>query len=175
LVSGNGTNLQAILDACKQGTLGDEVVLVVSNNAEAYALTRAKKHQVPTLVTGQEPEMIAALQNADVALICLAGFMKILSPVFVRTFPRRIINIHPSLLPAFPGLQSIRQALEAGVTTTGVTVHFVDEGVDTGPIILQEKLDVLKTDTVESLTERIHQLEHRLYCQAIQKIAKGEL
>lgn len=175
LVSGHGSNLQTLLDACQMGVLDAEVVLIVSNKPEAYALTRARRNNISTLVSKEETEMIAALQKAKVDLICLAGFMKILSPKFIQAFPKRIINIHPSLLPNFPGLNAVQQALEAGVQVTGVTVHFVDTGVDTGPIILQASVNVLKNDTVESLTERIHAEEHKLYPKAIQLIATGEI
>lgn len=175
LVSGNGTNLQAIIDACEQKKIDAEVAVVVSNNPKAFALRRAQKHNIPRFSfadgPGQERGIVSALKEHGVDLVCLAGFMKILSSAFLKEFPNRVINIHPALLPAFPGLNAQRMALEHGVKITGATVHFVNEGTDTGPIILQSAVPVYDDDTEESLRARILQEEHKVYPQAIQRIA----
>jgi phosphoribosylglycinamide formyltransferase-1 len=180
LVSGSGTNLQAIIDACIPSV---EIVLVLSNNPEAYALERAKKHGIPVEVADHrrypdreeyDKHLLKVLESYRVDLIALAGFMRILSPFFVKAYKNRIINIHPALLPSFPGIHSAKQALESGVKYTGCTVHFVDEGVDTGPIILQAAVPVYDDDDEASLLERIHKEEHRIYPEAIDLIACGE-
>ena len=179
-VSGNGTNLQAIIDA---GIPSVEIVLVLSNNPVAYALERARKHGIPVEVadhrqySGREEyeiHLLKVLEPYCLDLIALAGFMRILSPMFVKAYKNKIINIHPALLPAFPGIHSARQALESGVKYTGCTVHFVDEGVDTGPIILQTAVPVYDDDDEESLLEKIHKEEHRIYPEAIDLIACGK-
>ncbi len=179
-VSGSGTNLQAIIDACIPSV---EIVLVLSNNPEAYALERAKKHGIPVEVADHkwypdreeyDKHLLKVLESYRVDLIALAGFMRILSPFFVKAYKNRIINIHPALLPSFPGIHSAKQALESGVKYTGCTVHFVDEGVDTGPIILQAAVPVYDDDDEASLLERIHEEEHRIYPEAINLIACGK-
>lgn len=179
-VSGSGTNLQAIIDA---GIQSVEIVLVLSNNPDAYALERAKKHGIPAEVADHknysgreeyEKHVLELLQPYNVGLIALAGFMRILSPHFVRAYKNRIINIHPALLPSFPGMHAAKQALESGVKFTGCTVHFVDEGVDTGPIILQAVVPVRDDDDEKSLLERIHEEEHRIYPEALKFIASGK-
>lgn len=179
-VSGSGTNLQAIIDA---GIQSVEIVLVLSNNPDAYALERAKKHGIPAEVADHknysgreeyEKHVLELLQPYNVGLIALAGFMRILSPHFVRAYKNRIINIHPALLPSFPGMHAAKQALESGVKFTGCTVHFVDEGVDSGPIILQAVVPVRDDDDEESLLERIHGEEHRIYPEALKFIASGK-
>lgn len=179
LVSGNGTNLQAILDACSTKAIAATISVVISNNPEAYALKRAESYHIPCYVVENnrnlEPSLLKILKQHQVELVCLAGFMKLLSPSFIKEYPRRILNIHPALLPAFPGLNAQRQALEAGVKVTGATVHFVDEGCDTGPIILQSIVPVYDEDTVETLRARILKEEHKIYPQAIQKIATQSL
>lgn len=179
LVSGNGSNLQAILDACATKAIAATVSVVISNNPEAYALKRAESYHVPCYVVENnrnlEPSLLKILKQHQVELVCLAGFMKLLSPSFIKEYPRRILNIHPALLPAFPGLNAQRQALEAGVKVTGATVHFVDEGCDTGPILLQSIVPVYDEDTVETLRARILKEEHKIYPQAIQKIATQSL
>ncbi|MDP2599704.1 MAG: phosphoribosylglycinamide formyltransferase [Deltaproteobacteria bacterium] len=178
LVSGRGSNLQAIIDACEKNKIDAEVSVVISNNPGAFAMERAKKHNIPIEVVdakNPEPEILQTLGKYRVDLVCLAGFMKILSPAFVKAYPAKIINIHPALLPAFPGLHAQKQALDAGVKMTGATVHFVDEGCDTGPIILQKSVPVLENDSLESLTQRILEAEHEIYPQAIQRIATGSL
>ena len=176
-VSGSGTNLQAMLDADIEPA---EIVLVFSNNPEAYALERARSHNIPTEVISHkgygtreeyEEDIIRVLEPHNIDLIALAGFMRILSPLFVRHYKNRILNIHPALLPSFPGMHAARQALEYGVKYTGVTVHFVDEGVDTGPIILQSVVDIEEGDTEDTLLEKLHIVEHKLYPEAIALIS----
>lgn len=175
LVSGNGTNLQAILDACAQKKIDAEAAVVISNQPSAYALERAKKAHVPALCLDHETKIIEALQTCPVDLVCLAGFMKILSGPFLKMFPNRVINIHPALLPSFSGLNAQRRALEHGVKISGATVHFVDEGTDTGPIILQSAVPVYNEDTEETLRARILVEEHKIYPQAIQLLATQSL
>ena len=178
LVSGNGTNLQAIIDACEQKIIDAEIKVVLSNNPKAKALQRAHKHGIPVAVVVDrtwENEILERLQSHQVDLVCLAGFMKILSHKFIQKFPNRILNIHPSLLPSFPGLNAQSQALVHGVQFSGVTVHFVDEGCDTGPILLQSVVKILDNDTVESLCKRILKEELKIYPKAIQLIATNTL
>lgn len=179
LVSGRGSNLQAILEACSSKNFPARVAVVISNNPEAPALDRAKKFGVPSVVARngahQEEEILEGLRQYDVGLVCLAGFMKILSPKFVAAFKNKIMNIHPSLLPSFPGLGAQKKALESGAKRSGATVHFVDEGCDTGPIILQSEVTVHKDDTVESLSERILKEEHKIYPKAIELFATKRL
>ena len=182
--SGRGTNLQAILDATRAGRLRARVALVVSDRPAAFALRRARRAGVDARYlaprrypsrAAYERELIRLCESAGVRLICLAGFMRILSPVFVRRFRRRILNIHPALLPAFPGAATIRDALAWGVKVTGVTVHLVDEQVDHGPIILQEAVAVAPHDTTASLLARLHRVEHRLYPRAIALMLAGRV
>jgi phosphoribosylglycinamide formyltransferase-1 len=184
LISGSGTNLQAIIDAIAQGNLEATIRLVLSNRADAYGLIRARNHGLPTVVVPHtnfpsretfEAEVIRELQAHGVELVVLAGFMRLLSPFFIRAFPQRIMNIHPALLPAFPGTHVQRQALEQGVRIAGATVHFVDEEMDHGPIIAQAAVPVYPDDTEESLSARILAQEHRIYPQAIQLFAEGRL
>lgn len=184
LASGGGTNLQSIIDACSAGTLTAEIVLVISNNPETGALERARRAQIPVRCIDHrrfasreefDREVVAALRAAGVELVCLAGFMRLISTVFLEAFPYRIINIHPALLPAFPGLHVQRQALEYGARFSGCTVHFVDSGTDTGPIIIQAVVPVLEDDTEETLAARILREEHRIYPRAIQLFAEGRL
>ena len=184
LASGGGTNLQSIIDRCADGSLNAEIVLVISNNPGAGALDRARQAGIPCLCIDHrefadreefDRAVVAALQEAGVELVALAGFMRIISGVFIEAFPNRIMNIHPALLPAFPGLHVQRQALEYGARFTGCTVHFVDGGIDTGPIVIQAVVAVLDDDTDESLAARILQQEHRIYPRAIQLFAEGRL
>jgi len=184
LVSGRGTNLQAILDAIKEGRLTARVVAVVSDNPRAYALERAQKAGVPafTLLPADfsskeeyEEALVQLCKQQGAEAVALAGYMRILGPKFLQAFPSRVVNIHPSLLPSFPGLRAQKQALDYGVRYSGCTVHFVDEGVDSGPIILQAVVPVLPEDTEESLSERILLQEHRLYPKALQLLAEGRL
>lgn len=184
LVSGSGTNLQAIIDAVRAGTLPAEIALVLSNRPGVKALERAAAAEIPQRCIPHqdfpnraafEDALCAALDEVQPDGIVLAGFDRVLSPEFVRRYPHRIFNIHPALLPAFPGLHAARQALAYGVKVTGVTVHFVDEGTDTGPIILQETVPIHPTDTEESLLERLHAVEHRLFPEALRLFAAGRL
>lgn len=184
LASGRGSNLQAIIDAIEAGQLDALLAVVISDRAEAQALARARKHGAkalsvdPRAYQGREAfdgALLAILEEHRVELVCLAGFMRILTPFFVKTFKGRILNIHPALLPAFPGLHPQRQALEHGVKVAGATVHFVDEGVDSGPIILQAAVPVREDDTEETLSARILAEEHQIYPRAIQLFAEERL
>lgn len=180
-VSGSGSNLQAIIDASIPSI---EIALVFSNNPDAFALKRAENHSIPTLVVNHrdfksreefEGEILKHLEPLGIELIVLAGFMRILSPVLVRAYANRMINLHPALLPSFPGIHAARQAIEAGVKFTGCTVHFVDEGVDSGPIILQAVVPVEDGDDEDSLLQKIHAEEHRIYPEAIRLISEGRI
>jgi len=184
LVSGSGSNLQSIIDHIEGGTLDAEIKVVLSNNPDAYALERCKKHRISSVVVDHrrfdcrenyDRRVVAILESSGVELVVMAGFMRILSPEFFRAFPRRIINIHPALLPAFPGMHVQQKALEYGVKFAGCTVHFADEGIDTGPIIIQSVVPVYDDDTAESLSARILKEEHRIYPQAIQYYAEGRI
>ncbi len=184
LASGRGSNLQAILDACGAGTIPARVRIVVSDVAAAHALERARRHGVDArhvdpkaYPTRQafDRAVVAILQEAAVDLVCLAGFMRLLGPEFVAAYRHRSMNIHPALLPAFPGLHVQRKAVEHGVKISGCTVHFVDEGTDTGPIVIQAAVPVYDDDTEETLAARILQHEHRIYPQAIRLFAEGRL
>jgi len=184
LVSGSGSNLQSIIDHIESGTLDAEIRVVLSNNPEAYALERCRKHHISSVVLDHrqfdcresyDRRAVAILVSSGVELVVMAGFMRILSPEFFRAFPRRIINIHPALLPAFPGMHVQQKAVEYGVKFAGCTVHFADEGIDTGPIIIQSVVPVYEDDTPESLSTRILKEEHRIYPQAIQYYAEGRL
>jgi phosphoribosylglycinamide formyltransferase 1 len=182
LGSGSGSNFQAILDAVDAGTLDARIALVMSDNGDAFILERARRRGIATALIDcrgyrtrfpeeAQRETAERLRQAGVELVCLAGFMRLAKQPLLDEFPRRILNIHPSLLPAFPGLESWKQALEAGVGETGCTVHYVDDGMDTGPVILQESVPVLPGDTPESLHTRIQAVEHRLYPEAIRVAA----
>ena len=184
LVSGSGSNLQSIIDHIEDGTLDAEIRVVLSNNAEAYALERCKKHGILAAVVDHrqfssreefDRRVIEILKRSGVDLVVMAGFMRILSPEFFRAFPQKILNIHPALLPAFPGIHVQQKAVEYGVKFSGCTVHFADEGVDTGPIIIQAVVPVLEDDTAEDLAARILKEEHRIYPQAIQYYAEGRI
>ncbi|OLB05178.1 MAG: phosphoribosylglycinamide formyltransferase [Candidatus Rokuibacteriota bacterium] len=184
LASGRGSNLQAILEACARPGFPARVAVVVGDRERAEALARARGHGVPAFWLNPkdfgdrvlyDEALRRLLDEHRVGLVCLAGFMRILTPGLVRAYAGRILNIHPSLLPAFPGLAAQRQALEYGVRVAGATVHFVDEGVDTGPIVLQAAVPVHADDTEESLSARILVEEHRLYPEAIRLFAEGRL
>ena len=184
LLSGRGSNFLAIQAAIAHGKLPDcKIALVLSNRAAAHGLAAAHElgleaHAIPAAglsPTERDQLFLTALRQAHVDLVCLAGYMRIISPAFIAAYPNRILNIHPSLLPAFPGLDAQRQALEAGVATAGCTVHFVDEQVDHGAIILQHTVPVLPHDTVETLSARILAEEHRAYPEAIRRILSSEL
>lgn len=180
LISGRGSNMVALIDAVQSGKVPEsEVVVVISDKAAAGGLEKARASGVETRVVERngrsrddhDLETISELKHRGVELVCLAGYMRLLSPVFVRAFPDRIINIHPSLLPAFPGLDAQRQALEAGVEVTGCTVHYVDEYLDHGQVILQKTVDVLPSDTLETLSDRILEQEHIAYVEALRILA----
>ncbi len=184
LCSGQGTNLQAIIQAVRSRRLKARIALVVSDNPMAYALERARAAKIPVVVIDPrryptreafDRTLARMLEKAKVKLVVLAGFMRILSPWFVRRYQRRILNIHPALLPAFPGSRGVRDALAHGVKITGVTVHLVDEKVDHGPIVLQAPVPVLDTDTEERLLQRVHRVEHRLYPEAIRQVLSGRV
>jgi phosphoribosylglycinamide formyltransferase-1 len=181
LVSGRGSNLQALIDAARRGELGGEIAVVVSNVEGAPGLERARKAGIPAVFRDHrgkkreafDAETVEILRAHHVDLVCLAGFMRLLSPDFVRAFAGRIVNIHPALLPAFPGTDAQRQAFEHGVKVSGATVHLVDEGLDSGPIVAQEAVGVLPGDTPESLAARILETEHRLYPRAVRLLLEG--
>jgi len=184
LVSGSGTNLQAILDATRSGALDAEVSLVISNQPDVRALDRAKEAGILARVISHrdfadraafDAELVAALRGAGVTHVVLAGFMRVLTTVLLDAFPWRVINIHPALLPAFPGIHAPRQALEYGVKVAGCTVHFVDAGTDSGPIIAQTAVPVLEGDTEETLSARILGEEHRLLVAVLAAIADGDV
>lgn len=184
LASGRGSNLEAILDACRDDEFPARVAVVVSDREQAPALDRARRAGVEAVFVdpkahpdraAYDASLLATLEPRRPGLVCLAGFMRVLTPLFVRRWTGRLMNIHPSLLPAFPGLHAQRQALEYGVKVAGATVHFVDEGVDTGPIIMQASVLVRPEDTEESLSARILAEEHRLYPAAIRLFAEGRL
>jgi phosphoribosylglycinamide formyltransferase 1 len=184
LISGRGSNLQAIIDACEAKKIPAKVAVVISNNPEAGGLEKAKKHHIPVVVlepkgykdkNTYELEIVKSLKQHEVGLVCLAGYMRIVGAVLLEHFPEKIINIHPSLLPSFPGLHAQQQALDHGVTVTGCTVHFVDSGCDTGPIIIQSAVPVKENDTVDVLSARILEQEHHIYPLAIEFIAKAKL
>ena len=183
LLSGRGSNFEAIADSIQAGRLQAEIAIVISNRADAPGLESAKRRGlnavlIPSKARVREEhdaEVVPALKHAQVDLICLAGYMRLLSPDFIRAFPNRIVNIHPSLLPAFPGMDAQKQALEYGVKVTGCTVHFVDEHLDHGAIILQKTVPVLDADDVHSLSARILEQEHTAYSEAISLLLSGEI
>jgi phosphoribosylglycinamide formyltransferase-1 len=182
LLSGRGSNFEALADSVAAARLPDaEIALVISNRENAPGIEKARARQIPAQVIpsrGLEREaydklVIAALEEKKVDLVCLAGYMRLLSPAFVAAFRGRILNIHPSLLPAFPGLESQRQAIEHGAKFSGCTVHFVDENLDAGPIILQAAVPIRDDDTPETLSERVLKEEHRIYTEAVRIILEG--
>jgi phosphoribosylglycinamide formyltransferase-1 len=184
LVSGYGSNLQAIIDAKQKGEIRSELALVLSSNDKAFALQRAEKAGIPTMVCrprdytnkqSVDRDMVIRLKQDKIDFICLAGYMRILTPFFIKQYPQHIMNIHPSLLPAFKGGHGIKDAFTYGVKVTGVTVHFVNEKVDNGAIILQECVPVEEGDTVDTLEDRIHRVEHKLYPRAIALYEQGRL
>ncbi len=184
LISGNGSNLQAIIDAIEKKRLDAEVRVVISNREDAYGLVRAQKHGVPTEIVDHrkfpsreafDQHLIEQFKVQQVELVVLAGFMRLLSADFVHAFSNRIMNIHPALLPAFPGLHVQRKAVEAGVRFSGCTVHFVNEECDQGPIIIQAVVPVFPDDSEESLSARILKEEHRIYPKAVQLYSEGRL
>ena len=184
LTSGRGTNLQAIIEAVKEGKIEGRISVAISDNRDAFALKRAKQNNIETKYINfknfknredYDKKIVEYLKEKDVDLVVLAGYMRILGSYFIKMYKNRIMNIHPSLLPSFPGLHAQRQAVEYGVKVSGCTVHFVDEGVDSGPIILQKAVEVKDDDTEELLAERILKEEHQIYPQAIQLFSQGRL
>ena len=182
LISGRGSNFEAIADSIEAGRLDAEIAIVISNSPRAKGLERARQRGlravcIPSKAMEREAYdrlVVAELRDARVDLVCLAGFMRLLSAYFVEEFPQRVLNIHPSLLPSFPGLEGQAQALEHGVKYTGCTVHFVDERLDAGPILIQEAVPVLDSDTEESLAARILEQEHVAYTEAIRLVLSGD-
>ncbi len=184
LCSGRGTDLQSIIDAIGRGEVHARIALVLTDKPDAYALKRAEKAGIPAACVNRkeyadresfERELVRQLQAAGVTLVVLAGFMRILTPYFVRQFPKRIMNIHPALLPSFPGAHAHRDELAYGVKVSGCTVHFVDEGTDSGPIILQVAVPVLEGDTEDTLSARVLEQEHKIYPQAIELYCEHRL
>lgn len=184
LISGRGSNMVALVDAAKSGEIPDsEVVAVISDNPDAAGLSKARDRGVEALVIERKGrsredhdlEIVSVLREREVDLVCLAGYMRLLSPEFVNTFPARIVNIHPSLLPSFPGLEAQQQAIDQGVKISGCTVHFVDEFLDSGAIIVQHAVEVRDDDTADTLAARILDREHIAYVEAVKKIASGRL
>ena len=184
LISGRGSNLRALIDGCAGGKIPVDIVLVISNNPDAGGLEHARRAKIPTKTIDHrqfsdraafDAAMTEALRAAGVELLCLAGFMRLLTPGFVATWRNRMINIHPSLLPAFPGLDTHARALAAGVRFAGCTVHFVRDETDTGPIIVQAAVPVLPDDTPESLAARVLEAEHRAYPLALRLVAEGRV
>lgn len=184
LISGSGTNLQAIMDACSAGTLDAEVAVVISNKEAAYGLERARHERVPavwidrsayTTMAEYNLTIRDALKEHDVDLVVMAGYMRLLGKEVLKQYPMRVVNIHPALLPSFPGASGLHDAWEYGVKVTGVTVHFADEKFDAGPIIAQEAVVIAEDDTIESLEARIHEAEYRIYPMALQAIAQGRV
>ncbi|MDP2929512.1 MAG: phosphoribosylglycinamide formyltransferase [Candidatus Omnitrophota bacterium] len=184
LCSGNGTNLQAIIDSVKAGYIPAKIELVISDKKEAFALERAKKAGIETITLDKkdyksreefDKDIIRRLKKSSIELVVLAGFMRLLSPRFIREYKDKILNIHPALLPSFKGTHGVKDALDCGVKVTGVTVHFVDEHLDNGPIILQKYVDIKDDDTEETLLERVHKEEYRIYPEAIKLFVEGKL
>ena len=183
LVSGSGSNLQAIIENIEAGRVDAKIKIVISNVPDVYALERAQKHGIASLVIPHrglkreeyDQKLVEALRAHGVDLVVLAGFMRIITPVLLRAFPMRVINIHPALLPAFPGTHVWQTQIDYGVKFAGCTVHFVDEGTDTGPIIIQAVVPVYDDDTADALNARILKQEHKIYSQAIQMYAQGRL
>jgi phosphoribosylglycinamide formyltransferase 1 len=182
LLSGRGSNFEALADSVSAGRIPNaEIAIVISNIPDALGLERAKTRNIPVRAIPSkglqrevyDRQVASVLQECKVDLICLAGYMRLLSPYFVAAFPQRILNIHPSLLPSFPGLESQKQALDYGVKFAGCTVHFVDENLDAGPIILQATVPVLDNDNEHTLSERILKEEHRIYTEAVRLILEG--
>lgn len=179
LISGRGSNLKAIIDAIGDRRLDASIAVVISNRGDAPGLDHARVAGIPTLVLDHrrystredyDRDLVIELRSRGVALVCLAGFMRLLSPVFVDAFPNRILNIHPSLLPKYPGLHPQQQALDDGATVSGATVHFVNKDLDAGPVVLQRDVPVLPGDTADSLASRILAVEHQLYPEAIARV-----
>lgn len=182
LISGQGTNLQSMIDHIAKGFLQAKIAVVISNQPDAYGLQRAHRSQIPTVVISHEMynqrklfdrAILHELKRFDAQWVILSGFMRILGAEFLSQYNHRVLNIHPSLLPKYPGLQAIEKAFHNAESETGVTVHYVNEGVDTGPIIMQEKVTIDPSDTLETLEKKVHAVEHQLYPKAIQKVLWG--
>ena len=179
LISGRGSNLKAIIDAIEQKRLDASIAIVISNRADAPGLDHARQAGIQTLVIGHKSfstredydrALVKALNERNVTLVCLAGFMRVLSPIFISAFPDRILNIHPSLLPKYPGLHPQQQALDDGAIVSGATVHVVNTALDAGPIVMQQEVPVQRGDTADTLAARILTVEHQLYPRAIQQV-----
>lgn len=184
LISGRGSNMKSLMDACSSGRIRARVVFVLSNIADAAGLGVAQESGIETAVLTHRAfasreeydlRVVELMRQREIDLVCLAGFMRLISPVFIAAFRNKIMNIHPALLPAFPGLHAQKQAVEYGAKVTGCTVHFVDEGLDSGPIILQRTLDILPDDTEETLSARLLPLEHQTYVEAVKLYFDGRL
>jgi len=184
LASGSGSNLQSIIDNIEKGELHCEIKAVISDKRKAFALERARKHGIKDIHVKKkdfasreefDAKLVDIINELNVDLVVLAGFMRILSPVFVSAFPNKILNIHPALLPKYPGIHSIERAFEAKDKVTGITVHFIDEGVDTGPIVKQVEVPIMPDDTLESLEERVHKAEHIIYSEVLKLYSEGKI
>lgn len=180
LISGGGTNLQAIIDSVEAGDIKGRIVAVVSNKENAYGLERARKHNIDAYYSNDEKEIIRILRDSGAELVVLAGYLKILSSEFTKAFENKIINIHPSLIPSFCGkgyygLKVHEAAIEYGVKLTGATVHFVDENADTGPIIIQESVEVLPDDTAEVLQKRVLKTEYKIMCETVRLFCEDKI
>jgi len=184
LVSGNGTNLQAIIDSVNKGYIPARIALVLSDEEKAFALERARKAGIETIVLNKKDyktredfdrEIVKHLKKRNVELVVLAGFMRLLSPYFIREYRGKIMNIHPALLPSFKGTHGIKDAIDYGAKVTGVTVHFVDEHLDNGPVILQKTVEIKEGDTEEALLERVHKEEHLIYPEAIKLFVESKI
>ena len=183
LVSGSGSNLQAIIDNIEAGRLEARIKIIISNVPDAFALERARKHGIPSMILSHkglkreeyDQRLVEVLKANDVELVILAGFMRVITHVLLRAFPMRVMNIHPALLPAFPGTHVWQMEVDSGVKFAGCTVHFVDEGTDTGPIIIQAVVPAYDEDTADTLNARILKQEHKIFSQAIQLYAEGRL
>lgn len=182
LISGRGSNMLAIVEAVASGEIEDaEIAVVISDKADAVGLAKARERGIETVIAERrgrkrlehDAEIVSELERRGVELVCLAGYMRLLSPDFVQAFPNKIVNIHPSLLPAFPGLDAQRQAFDASVKKTGCTVHFVDEFLDHGEVILQKEIEILPDDTVQTLSARMLEHEHKLYVEALKLITNN--
>ncbi|MCB9772274.1 MAG: phosphoribosylglycinamide formyltransferase [Candidatus Omnitrophica bacterium] len=183
-ISGNGSNLQAIIDSHTKGEIKAQLALVISSNQKAFGLKRAEKAGIKTLVfdphnytnrQSVDRDIVIELKNHKIDFIVLAGYMRLLTPYFIKNYPNKILNVHPSLLPSFKGANGIKDAFTYGVKQTGVTIHFVNEKLDNGPIILQDSVKINEEDTLETLAEKIHRVEHRLYPQAVALLAENRL
>ena len=182
--SGNGSNFQAIIDASRTGVFDADIAVMICDNPDAYAIKRADKEGIPRFVVNRkdfsskeafEKKIIDSLEKKGIGLICLAGYMRLLSHEFIKRYAEKIINVHPALLPAFKGANAIKDAFDYGVKIGGVTVHFVTEDIDAGPIILQESVKIEASDTQEAFAEKIHSVEHRLYPQVIKLFLENRL